>query len=926
MIRNCRILRSVRIFCYFLNFYHRRMMVMKQNQKVFCVISHTHWDREWYSPLEIFRHRLVDLFDRLLIILEEHPEFVFHMDAQTVVLEDYLAVRPEKKELLKTMITNRRIMIGPWYLQNDFYLTSGEATVRNLIEGDKLCTEFGGRGEIGYAPDQFGNISQLPQILNNFGVDNFVFGRGFSDYVRNAEGGLNRKPSPTEFVWEGADGSKVLAIHMRHWYNNAQRFPANLDLSLRYLESIEQTFNNEFTLTPYLLLMNGVDHLEAQPDLLEVLDGLQERLPEGKAIMQYNFDDYIADVKEYIADNNVELYTHKGELRHGHDWELLKGTLSSRHYLKVANVEAQVMLENRLEPLYAMMERSGMKGVTSRDHFRYTWKNLLRNHPHDSICGCSRDEIHAHMANRYEEIMEFGNELMKRGMQQAADHMAMLQSGKAEEYLLTVANTLSVPVKGAVKVAMPFSVDDGFDNFMIEDANGNAVPFAVTNMTIEQFDVFSPINLPGTKEVKEYEAYIDVGEVAPYAFKTFIIRSVEGKIAFSTTKTDDIPTITNGILSLQADQNGRVTLVSGERKVENCIFLEDQADIGDSYVFINSTDTPILSDGTCTDVRVIEKNAYQQSLLLTYEISLPADYDFEQQCRSAQTAVTKVELTLTLKKDQPMVFVDYKVDNASKWHRLRVVVNTDVASDVSTADIPFDIVTHGEEMHYQDTYSKVLANTSFALLQQGEKGFAVLTKGAHEYQHLDGNRLAFTVVRATGGINRSSSRNWKTPGNQCLRTISGSMALLPYIGDVISADVANQALQFRAPLMTNVSCCDTHKFTGGRPCVQDTELNEIFYLPDAYPTASIPSNQSAISVAGEGLSVTAFKKSEYGEGEVVRFVNLSSKPTTATVTANGKIYRTTMAEKRKQFLAVDKVELTVAPKEIVTLMLVQQQG
>ncbi len=895
---------------------------MKQNQKVFCVISHTHWDREWYSPLEIFRHRLVDLFDRLLIILEEHPDFVFHMDAQTVVLEDYLAVRPEKKQLLKTLIANRRIMVGPWYLQNDFYLTSGEATVRNLMEGEKLCTEFGSQGHIGYAPDQFGNISQLPQILNNFGIDNFVFGRGFSDYVRNAEGGLDRVPSPTEFIWQGADGSKVLAIHMRHWYNNAQRFPADLDLSLRYLESIEKTFDNEFTLTPYLLLMNGVDHLEAQPDLLEVLDGLQEKLADGKAIMQYNFDDYIADVKNYIAENDVELFTHTGELRHGHDWEILKGTLSSRHYLKVANVEAQIMLENRLEPLYAMMERSGLRDVTSRDHFRYTWKNLLRNHPHDSICGCSRDEVHSHMENRYQEIFEFGNELMKRGMQIAADHTALLQGGRADEYVLTVANTLSVPVKGAVKVSMPFLATDGFDNFTVEDIEGNFASFMVSEMTVEPFDVFSPINLPGTLEVKRYEGYVDVGEVAPYAFKSFIIRNAQGKITFAPAVKDETPVITNGILSLQADQKGCVTLIKGDREIKNCIYLEDQADIGDSYVFVNSTDTPVLSDGYCTKVAVTENNDFLQSLTLTYELPLPADFDREKDCRSNATAITKVDLTLTLKKDQPFAEVDYKVENASKWHRLRIVVNTDVISDVSTADIPFDIVTHGEEMHYQDTFSKVLANTSFALLRQEDKGFAVLTKGAHEYEHMKGNLLAFTVVRATGGINRSPSKNWKTPGNQCLRTICGSLALLPFNGDVISADIPNWSLRYRAPLVVNVSCCDTHKFTGGRPCVQDTELNEIFYLPDSYPNASIAANQSAIAVEGKGLTVTAFKKAESGSGEVVRFVNLSEQPTTATVTAKGKIYRTTMAEKRKQFLAVNNIEITVKPKEIVTLLLV----
>ena len=250
-------------------------------KKIFCVISHTHWDREWYAPLELFRNRLTDLFDRLLVILDKNPNYVFHMDSQTVVLEDYLAVRPEKRAILAEHIKNRRIMVGPWYLQNDFYLTSGESTIRNLLEGGKISAEFGGSGKIGYAPDQFGNISQLPQILDNFGIDNFVFGRGFSKFFRDEKGNICRKPSPTEFIWKGPDGTEMLAIHMRHWYNNAQRFSADIEKAYKYVRSIEECYNNEFTFTPYLLLMNGVDHLEPQADLLPILDEVQKKLDDG---------------------------------------------------------------------------------------------------------------------------------------------------------------------------------------------------------------------------------------------------------------------------------------------------------------------------------------------------------------------------------------------------------------------------------------------------------------------------------------------------------------------------------------------------------------------------------------------------------------------------------------------------------------------
>ena len=192
--------------------------------KYFCVVSHTHWDREWYMPLEWFKLKLVDLIDHLLATLEKYPAYIFHLDAQTVVLEDYLEYRPSRRETLRRYITEGRLVVGPWYLQNDFYLTSGESTIRNLLEGRRIAASFGNCGKVGYAADQFGNISQLPQILNNFGLDNFVFGRGLADYEVGPQGEVITKTTPSEFIWEGADGSRVLAVHMAFWYNNAQRF------------------------------------------------------------------------------------------------------------------------------------------------------------------------------------------------------------------------------------------------------------------------------------------------------------------------------------------------------------------------------------------------------------------------------------------------------------------------------------------------------------------------------------------------------------------------------------------------------------------------------------------------------------------------------------------------------------------------------
>ena len=334
--------------------------------KKFYVISHTHWDREWYMPFEQFRMRLVDLIDRLMEIVRANRSYRFHLDAQTIVLEDYLEIRPHKREELKEMISAGNIIVGPWYLQNDFYLTSGEATIRNLMIGRKIAAKMGGGDNIGYAPDQFGNIGQLPQILNNFGIDTFLFGRGYTFYLDEAC--IRPVPIPPEFYWYAPDGSRCLAVVMPFWYNNAQRFSADPEKSLILLEENEKGFD-DCGGCPLYLLMNGVDHLQPQEDLLAILDNLQARRRDIE-IGQRTLAEYFDDLKLFIKKAQKKLPEHRKALNFGNDNRLLKGCWSTKSYLKTLNVRAQTKLENILEPLYAMLYAAGVN-VYDGDKFMY---------------------------------------------------------------------------------------------------------------------------------------------------------------------------------------------------------------------------------------------------------------------------------------------------------------------------------------------------------------------------------------------------------------------------------------------------------------------------------------------------------------------------------------------------------------------------
>ncbi len=898
-------------------------------KKVFCVISHTHWDREWYKPFDRFKLSLVDLIDRLLVIIGQYPDYVFHLDAQTVVLEDYLDIRPDKRDILKTLITNGNIIVGPWYLQNDFYLTSGEATIRNLLEGKRLANEFGRCGNVGYAPDQFGNISQLPQILNGFGINSFVFSRGFNQFEKNKAGEYARVKTPSEFIWEGADGTRALAVYLKYWYNNAQRFFADIEKARELVKRVENSFDG-IAATPYLLMMNGVDHLEAQSDLLPILQRLDDEMKDDCRILQYRFDDYIKDVSLFIDNNNVELTHWKGELREGTDFEMLKGTLSSRHYLKVANVRMQNMLENRLEPLYAMLEQGGCKGIYSNDHFRHMWKTLMKNHPHDSICGCSRDEVHQHMEDNYKRLGEFTDEMLGRGLQELAYHSSSADIDGAD-YILTAVNTIGCRQSGVVEARLMFPQSEKVEGFSIFDNDQNEVEYKVIEKSSFIYDVFSPLNLPGCIPVDCYRIYMYVPSVSAFSARSYIVKKCNKQPIVLDRISDKRNELENECVRITIHNDGKVDFVdkTNSRFIKDLLYIEETADRGDSYIYFDSGEVAILSREFTPAITVTEKNEYRQSCRVTWQMELPIEYEFDNTCRSSQTKITVVSLDLTIEKNDPIVKIGYTIDNQCKDHRIRLAVKAGVVGDSECfADIPFDIVKRTEDQHYPLTQSRFFPNTSFAVLEDEELGTAVFTEGAHEFEQLDENHLAFTLLRSTGEISRKRDLSpiggdvWSVPQNQCLRTIKGRIGLLSYRGNHADNDILLKSVMHRNPLMTVFAPQDRRKFTGGRPAVQDSCLDELFYLPEQYPGALLEDDKSPFSIEGRHVMVSAYKKAENGHGLILRLFYYGRETHSVRLSTTGKLFKTDMAEENDEFLGTDQSLLSMRPNEIATIRIV----
>ncbi len=916
--------------------------------KHYCVISHTHWDREWYQTQEEFRMRLIDLMDHLLKILDTYPDYIFHMDAQTIVFEDYWEIRPEMREKCCQYIREGRILAGPWYVQNDFFLTSGEATVRNLLIGMRKADEMGGCAKTGYTPDQFGLISQLPQILKGFGMDHCIFGRGYGDFKRNEAGELLKdeagelikKHKPAEFIWKSPDGSEVLAICMSYWYNNAQRFSADIDRAYHLTKNIEAEFEGVAT-TPYLLLMNGVDHLEPQPDLLPILKEVQKRLPENEKIYQTTMEHYAELVRS--ARSKDAMWTQTGELMEGDG--TLKDTASSRVYLKRKNFMLQNLLENCLEPLYTWMELSGMKGVYPAGHLDYLWKMLIRNHAHDSICGCSTDRVHRHMEDRFLSIEEMGRELQRRGMKQLAVHVT--EGVEKDDYLIVVFNALEQSRTEVVDVIVDIVAEDHPVGLNITSPDGEKVPFLIKKEYSLGKSVFTAINLPGTVDTKRYEIRLLAENVPAFGYAAYRVQTGEKtksdekfvcleNTAVIVSSEGQEYCLENSCLKAVVQSSGKINLLHKESGhcYEDVLTVQDVADLGDVYNFIPlENDVPVDIAGLKPEITVEESDIFTGRVRIHYEVTLPAAYDFEHQKRSEETITMPLTIFVGLKAGDTHLELNFKFENRAKDHRMRVLIRSGLNSDVSTASAPYDLISRNKWDINTQICTETEHTSGSVTIGRDNVALSVLNRGVYGFENLQKEQgtLAFTLVRANGVISGggvvSDDDAWKVPENQCLREIECDLALMPWQGEHPAEEAVFAAKEFQNPLMVQCEPVDSHKFMGGRPAVQDTEIAEFFYQDPEYADVKLERRGCGFFLEGQGMQVTAWKKSHDKTGYIFRFFNAKDESETGVLHlgkfAIEKVWKTNLKEtERKELEITDHtVCLTAKAIEIVTLFL-----
>jgi len=908
------------------------------------IVPHTHWDREWYRPFQAFRARLVDVIDRVLELLETDPDYRrFTLDGQAVVLEDYLALRPECRPRIERQVRAGRLRIGPWYVLADEFLVSPEALVRNLQVGRRICRAFGPSMPVGYTPDSFGHISQLPLIARGFDLDSIVFERGVGDEGERLRG---------EFRWLAADGrTDIFTVHLLGTYSAAAALGHDdWQLGDRYdrdravaqvravlfgpdgeigalpdwlWESFERLPEG---IAPYatngaVLLLNGSDHLFPEPNVPEIVAQLNDAIPDT-AFVHSDIEEFLSAARRPLD----ALETHRGEFRGSRYQHVLSGVLSARLYLKQANHRAETLLERFAEPLATL---AWLEGGAYPDHLlREAWRLLLQNHPHDSICGCSVDDVHDEMMVRFTNVSQLGREVISR----AGTALAGAPSGDA----VSVFNPLPYDRRAVVTHTVDLPAGRGA-RLGVADAAGDPVPSQTTVETVHQA---GRTDRAVDRTTVCFLAALPALGVAGFRLTDAPAADRESAAPsggpLRTAHTDAGVTIENAALRLDVGADGALTLThlrSGAR-YELRLAFEDEADAGDEYDFSPlAGDAPLIVDAPAGPPELLSEGPVQASALLRYRATVPARLDPERRRRVGSTELP-IDVDLTLDAAAPLLRLRVRLDNRAQDHRLRLRVASGCRAERVLADGHFDVLERPVRPPTGADWFQTPRGTNhqrrFVAVSEGERGFALLNRGLPEYEAgpgEDGALLRVTLLRCVGWLSREdlsyrpqgAGPALPTPGAQCPGRHAFELAVMPFGGAWDDSGLLEEAQAFQA---------EAYAFQAEPPAL----LAQAHTSGPAMPAVNGRPAATARSwlTLPRPLELTALKRAEERDSVILRIFNPATHRVAGALQlwdVPREAHRVNLAEVRQEALSVasSDIDLDLGPKEVTTLEIVPRE-
>ena len=905
-------------------------------QKSAVFVPHFHWDREWYEPFQVFRHRLVTAFETVLETAEANPDFRFTADGQLAVIEDYLEMRPEQRDRVAALVAGGQLAVGPWLILLDEFLCSGETIVRNLRMGWAAAAKLGGAMPVGYLPDMFGHIAQMPQILARAGIEHAALWRG----VPGSVGGH-------AFRWRGPDGSEVRTEFLFDGYDNGLDVllvPDQIGRALgEYAEMTAERWGND-----PVLAMAGTDHAAPDPGLAGRLRRLSG---DDRAITIATLDEYI---REHVRDDVSAVVT--GELRSHARGNILPGVLSVRLRLKqrMAVAERTVDHAERMNALWSGRDESRFLALA--------WHKIIESTAHDSVVGSGTDETVDQVEARLAEGTHIARAVRDAAL---AERAALVPS---DGYL--VANPLPFPRTALVEVdvtappegtALVATTADGATRpvqltsiapTVLSDERMDASQLERVLRRIHRRELFGrmidhyeltpgslvfhlaevptsgPFDLlilrrevaeaaaqrPGewrvlTLETARATALVPV-PVPASGLASFRVRPSQQPAAWTDTfapATATARALSNGLVdvAIAADGTLDVTGVDGTT-LRGVGRLVDGGDRGDSYNYAPPARDVLVSEPTEVGIDIVENGPLRSRIRVTRRYDWPAALSDDRDVRGAETVPTSVETLVEVRAGEPFVRVQTSFLNRSADHRLRWHVPLPEPVTHSASAGQFAVTERG--LTAEGGWGEYPIPTFPASTFVSAGPAVVLVDHATEYELVDGgSELAVTLLRAVGSISvnihpfrdEPAATEIPAPGAQDLGVrIENRFAILPSATGWQGANAVTLAEDFR---------------------------NEALVARGGAADGELPADTSGLRVDGADVLVSCVRRAaddDCGPGTELRLVAMSDNGSAVRVTGpfSEAVTVDLVGRPLATTPAADGLDLTLAPWEIRTLV------
>ncbi|WP_406320720.1 alpha-mannosidase [Streptomyces sp. NBC_01637] len=771
------------------------------------VVPHTHWDREWYLPFQRFRLQLVALLDELLDRMEADPRHRFTLDGQMAAVDDYLEVRPEARERVTALVKSGRLAVGPWDILMDEFLCSGEQVVRNLERGIRRSGELGGTMPVGYLPDMFGHIAQMPQILRGAGLDHACVFRGVPGAVTS-----------DTFAWVSPDGTAVRTRYLpAGGYGNAAGLLADRGAVAERLRELHERMS-AWTLPESgpLLGMYGSDHTAPATDAPDLLAAAGKETGIGVRLAT------LAAFFEGLPAGTDGLPLVHGELRSHARANILPGVNSIRPELKRAMSHAERWVERYAEPMAALYGDGGEQRFLDM-----AWQRLIAVSCHDSVTGCGCDETAVQVGARMAEAEQLG--------QAVCDLIGQRRAAAVPQDALLVFNPSPRQRSGVVfaevdRPGVEVLADDrdlpaevaltrihGTELYgrhvaswsLSED--GSTLTFAVARHESAAFDVAEVREALGegwrerrlrvrilTSPGEKVPVWAEVPALGYAAVRT----PDQGSPADAALPPNDVRcdgrVLDNGLVRIEVAGDGTFSLTGADGTTTAGLgSLVDGGDLGDTYNYAPPAADVLVAEPESVRITRTAGSPLCAALEVERRYSWPAAGDFAVDGRSARTEPVTVTLRVELRAAEPYARIGVEFDNRCDDHRLRLHLPLPEQAESSFAEGQFAVVERGLTAEGGGGEYPLPTFPAAGFVAAG--GLAVLLDEYSEYELVEeGRELALTLLRSSGQISRNriplrdepAGPQVPTPGAQSRGLRSVSLALLPYAGAWTSASAA----------------------------------------------------------------------------------------------------------------------------------------